>query len=202
MIINNKRIPQNFSDRRKYTDSDEEVYFSWWLDELQAAGLIERYTYNEDVFLLSDKVDNTYQEQLKTKVKDKSENLIKKHIYTPDFAIYWNDKAKGIFFGEGKQSNYPFILVKDSISYVETKGDFDFNNMTRLFTVNQKWLYDKEKTYINLLKISSKKNSFFDKTFTPKMYTIANKSKQKRKLHYKPKILNSYLTQYRKANKL
>lgn len=197
--LNPNEVPVSYEDRVQYYTSNEEVYFSWWVDELRLAGFIDKCTYNKDVFLLSDKVGNTYQEEQKEKIKTKKESLILKHIYTPDFTIYWNEKAKGIFFGEGKQKDYPFILVKDSISYVETKGSFDANNMIRLFTINQKWLYDKEQTYINLAKVSSKEGSFFDKTFTPKMYLMTNTRTTKkgdtryRTLGYKPKLLNSYL---------
>ena len=171
--------------------SKEELYFSWWLDEAEGKGYIAHWDYEVHSFDLSDKVTNTYTKQLKTKMKIVTETILQPHIYTPDFIIEWTDKAKGVFFGVEKQNGYHFKLEDDYVSYVETKGSFDSNNMTRLFSLNQKWVYQKHGVYINLAKISNKKNSFFDKTFTPKRFLLTDKSGKPRALKYEPKTLES-----------
>jgi hypothetical protein len=190
----------NFSDSFKKRESKlaskEEVYFSWWLDDAIKAGYVVKYSYEPEPLHLSDVVKNKYIKKLKTKNKNMEEKLLDKHVYTADFLIYWNDKARDIFFineNTKKQNNQAFTFVKENKSYVEIKGSFDNNNMTRLFRVNQKWVYDKLNVFVNLFKISNNKNSFFDKTFTPRRYLLTDGGGKKRKINYKPKNIFDYV---------
>ena len=78
-------------------DSKEEVYFSWWLDELQMAGFIRRWYYQAFSFSLSDRVQYKVKKPLKTKVRVDDKLLLHPHTYTPDFFIDWDESARGLF---------------------------------------------------------------------------------------------------------
>ena len=174
--------------------SNEEKYFAWWLEEAKVKGYIKEWSYEPKSFALSPKQTNKFTKQLKTKIKECEETILQPHIYTPDFEIVWRNKAIGKFLGGGKQKSQPFKLAKgfpNLISYVETKGSFDQNNMTRLFSINKKWVFQKYGIYVNLCKISTKKGSFFDKTFTPIRFVLTEKTKKIRKLGYKATFLNT-----------
>lgn len=171
--------------------SKEELYFSWWLDELKSKGYIKKYEYECESLELAPPLQNSYTEELKTKTKEKSETLIREHIYTPDFKIFWTEKAKGVFWDSGRQNIWPFRQVgEDLTSYVEVKGGFDSGNMTRLFIVNQKWLYSKLGIFVNLVKITNKKGGFFDKTFTPKRFMTTDLTNKPRKINHNPRFLS------------
>ena len=64
------RIKANILQGTQY-DSLEELYFSWWLTELQDLGYIDRFVAQPEPFDLSYRVsyDWTKETQLKTKLK-------------------------------------------------------------------------------------------------------------------------------------
>jgi len=174
-------------------DSDEEWYFSFYLDELYEAGYISEYELYPDSYILSDAVFYEYEKQLKTKTKMIVKKLMREHIYSPDFRIIWADKARGVFFdsiyGQTNLLKVPFITISDNISIVEIKPVFDQNNMTRLFITNQKWMYHKLGIYVQ--KIVPVK--LFEQTFTPKRYLLTDKSGKPRKLKYQPRSLETFV---------
>lgn len=138
-------------------DSNEEMHFSWWLDQLVEAGFVKSYTLHPDPFLLSDSVP---------------EHKIRKHIYTPDFKIEWKSCLECV-----------------SSDYIEIKPSFDSHNMTRLFTVNQKWVYAKYGIYVQ--KIVPEK--LFKQTFIPDRFLRTDSGKQKRKIKFKYVRISEYL---------
>lgn len=168
-------------------DSDEEMYFYWWLEELQEAGYIKKIVHHPMPYKLSDPVIGVYEKQLKTKVKNESEELMKGHIYTPDFLIIWNEKARGVFYehqcsyNRRKEKNSLKYLIGNTATVIEVKPLFDQNNMSRLFKINQKWVYDKHGVFVNMV-VPEK---WFNKTFTPNRFLTTNKSGKARKIKYK-----------------
>jgi len=181
-------------------DSNEELYFSWYLYELKINGFIEYYKPHPESFKLSDPIVNSYIKKLKTKDKNETEEVLKGHLYTTDFIIKWTEKARNLFFKELnnnskiKESNYQqFLIASDSlISYIEVKPIFDQNNMTRLAKINQKWVWEKHNIFINIV-IPDK---HFSKTFTPAKYMITNISGKSRKIRYKPiKTLKEFINE-------
>ncbi|MGB0405410.1 MAG: hypothetical protein ACPGDB_04400, partial [Fusobacterium sp.] len=71
---------------------------------------------------------------------------------------------------------------------------FDFNNMTRAFRINQKWMYDKFSRYINLTIVGNKKNTLFDKTFMPQRFRFTDKQLgRERALKFNVKYLDNIL---------
>jgi hypothetical protein len=182
-------------------DSSGEMHFYWWCEELINAGYIESVLTQPLEFQLSGAIGERYIKPMK-KVEDKvmEKIVMNPHIYTPDVQVKWTEKAENIFFIRFPQfrigNNKELLnLIKadcDMISLIELKPIFDQNNMTRLAVINQKWVMDKFKVFVNI-EIPEK---LFDKTFTPQRYLMCDVSTaKKRKINYKNIIsLNEFLT--------
>jgi len=177
--------------------SQEELYFQWMLDDLVKNNIITRYMYESNTFKLSDAHKYVYNKKLVTKLKPTELSLLDEHVYTPDFLIEWNSDFNGIFYryieNEGYTTKPPFFAVKSlkngkPYTFFEVKGTFDRNNMTRLFRLNQKWLYDKYKLYVHQVTIPD----LFKHTFTPERYLKTDSSRQLRKINFGVKSFDEY----------
>ncbi len=161
-------------------DSKEEVYFSWWLDDVHNAGYITEFDYHCENFLLSESAKYSHIKQLKAKIKLMPGVLLSAHFYKPDFKITWSDKAFNVFFGNHvKKSKYPFFSeCLGEPCYVDVKGGYEKqSSRTQVFTMNQKWMYFKYSIYIQ--KIVPEK--LFAETFYPSRYCHTDKSMKLRK---------------------
>jgi len=167
-------------------DSKEELYFSWYMEVLKSKGYIEQYGKIEDGYNLTEGLKREYLKPMKKASPKLMEQVIlNPSRYTPDFKILWNIKALGIFVSEinGGTNNKittPFIC-QDLYSSIEVKANFDANNMSRLVINNIKFLYEKHKVFVNLIKVPA----IFDKTFTPDRYFMTDETFKPRKLNYK-----------------
>lgn len=180
-------------------ESKEELHFSWALTELKDAGHIEWFEEQTPQINLSNSIWGIRTEIKKTKEKREDFQAMQRHIYTPDFLIKWKDtRLMNAFphYVKGGSPFWGFFNIDDKINYpdgfysiIEIKPSFDQNNMTRLFKINQKWIYDKHGIYVQLIK----PEVFFKNFFTPQRYLFTDKSKQKRKLKFTPTMLNEYL---------
>ena len=189
-------------------DSDEEKHFLAWLNELVKEGYVSSYDHHPSPFLLSSaKTYNVAIPRKTMSAKVETRELIKPHIYTPDFYVVWTDKAYGVFIEDIKSivtnRNVPFLANYDKnnnrfYSIMEVKADFDQNNMTRLFVINQKWILESGDIYIDLCKIPS----LFKKTFTPSSYLFTEKKHQPRKLKFTPLSLSDYVKLHTHEQKL
>jgi len=176
--------------------SNEELYFSWWCDTLKDKGIIKRYLYESNTFKLSEPKSFIYTKKLVTKVKTLKGSLLDAHEYTPDFIIEWNTEYDGIFYRDINKvySHKPPYFAMQSkknesvYSLFEIKGSFDRNNMTRLFRLNQKWLYDKYDLYVDLLIIPD----LFKRTFIPDRWFYTDSGRQPRKINFGVKRFNEY----------
>jgi hypothetical protein len=178
--------------------SENEKYFKWWLDELFEAGIIKGYEIQPDSFLLSHPAKYNYEKQIKTKVNMLKGHLFSKHIYTPDFKIIWvehnNAFCNQLFSGCNYKKLDRHIINQSGVSYIEIKPEFDQNNMTREFRINQKWLYDKHNIYINLIyPTAKKKKCLFSETFTPKKYFYTPSGRKRKVWHWEPRSLEQFL---------
>jgi len=203
-IVPAKKVTKKLSDKTDFPpgcESNEEMHFTWWLEELKEAGYVKQFTRAQS-FTLSEPVQYDILVPRK-KVDDKFEKreLLSGHIYTPDFFILWDKPARGTFI---RPAEYPMLpewkdipfpakydeVIDEYFSLVEIKPAFDQNNMTRLFIINQKWMMDKFGLYV--IKIIPKK--LFQHTFTPSRYLITDKSNKPRLLDYKTTSLQEYVT--------
>ena len=177
----------------KYKDSDfkssEEMYFSWWLEELVEIGYILDYKYEPEPIILSEAVNVEYAEVKKRVVNIKKHKLLHEKSYTFDFEILWDLNSEGVFYNSfygdvriGKPTLYPFEVgnVIYPRSRVEIKGEWDNSNMTRLFKSNQKTAFDKKGIYVSLTKMPS----LFKETFTPKRFLMTDKNVRERVIHW------------------
>jgi len=185
-------------------DSMEEMMFVWFCQELLSKGYLKVVYLFPITFALSNKQSYTCLKPLKTKVKEVTRGLTGGHVYTPDFLLVWSEKSEGIFYhnlkvaSEYKQS--PFLAqsfevkgAEETVSLVEIKPSFTKYNMDKLFYMNQKWLLQRFDLYTNLVRISNKEGSFFDRVFTPERYKLTDAGHRPRKLYYKPKSLEDFM---------
>lgn len=168
-------------------DSMEEMYFLMWVFELKEAGYISDIERSPS-FKITDGWVNEYTEKLKTKNKNKTQTILNPSEYTPDIVIKFKKNIdKFCWWKAGKKTNQPFIGMLGKV-YIETKGTFDANNMTRLFIINQKIMYAKYGIFVNLIKIPD----FFKNTFTPSEYLLTATGRE-RKLKFVPRTSEEYL---------
>jgi len=183
-------------------DSKEELYFSWYLNQLRNQGYIDSWDKFENVndpYPLTEGLVWDYVKPMK-RVEDKQleQVILAPSSYTPDFKIWWNPKARGIFvtdlnIGSTEKIATPFIS-QDSISIIETKGNHDNNNMTRLAINNIKFVYQKFGVFINMVKVPT----IFKNTFTPDRYLLTDKTLKPRTLHYGPRTLSEFTNKIQK----
>lgn len=186
-------------------DSNEELYFYWWVKELIEAGFIEKYVPHPTVYNLSEELKLPYHKPMKrVAAKEMWKTIINGHEYTPDAGIVWNDNAVGIFTYNLDQSPYMHlesnvptsrdyfdkIVSKRNKAIIEVKPAFDQNNMTRLAIINQKWVLDKYNKFVNII-VPQK---LFNETFTPKRYLLTNLSGKKREIKFKVRTLEEFVT--------
>ena len=188
--------------------SQEEKWMMSYLDELQLRGFIKYYTHQPDPFILSDQIEYKFRKEFKTKDDQIiNKTLINGHIYTPDFFIQWNEllNTKLVththkIFNDGIATKLPpFLCNMDGKSYVEVKGIFDRNNMTRLFTTRtQPWVFEKFRIYINLIKMPDLlKNTFIPESILSEFFYKRDTKKNKvgdKKYQWKYKSLKEFIT--------
>lgn len=185
--------------------SDEEMYFLWWLVDLYKAGYIHTVLHEPAPFELGDGMEHKWEEEMKTKTKYHTENVLQPNEYTTDFVVYWTPKAYGIFvvnlddkrkIMSGKKRTIDIGYERDRyhMAYCEIKGDFDNNNMTRLATINIKWVWHRYKVYVNLHKVPT----LFKKTFTPERYIYNNKNGKKRTIKFNVRSLEQFVISIQK----
>lgn len=180
-------------------DSSEEVYFLMWLFELSDLGYVKSIDRCPPIEL-SNKIGLPYSVELVRSKKEKVLFIVREHIYTPEFKIIWNKKAdflikrvsnpEGLFYDIGLRDTL-YLETATFETWLEVKPKFDQNNMTRLFKINQKWVYDKHGMFVDLVI----PETLFEKTFTPKDYLTTPTGKP-RKINYKPKSCQEWLKEY------
>lgn len=206
-------------DNQKYynglpVDSEEEVLTIMWLEELMVTGHILKIERAES-FELSAPVTTRYSEikQLKNSSKEieKEQSLLRGHIYTPEFKVTLSKEGfkllswrpfttvYGQYSEKNRKCESTFIGYLDNgdteVVYIEVKPSWDKNNMTRLFTINQKWLQHKLGIFVNLIQ----PEKLCEKTFTPKAW-LTTKTGKARVIHWDIRSLEDYLTTKNKSN--
>lgn len=153
-------------------DSKEEQWFSWWLDELRGKGFVSEYQRSVSIPLF----------------EANKELKLRAHEYTPDFLISWSPGAINGLKLDWKKD-------RPNLSEVEIKPSFDAHNMTRLFKLNQKWVYQKYGIYIELV-IPEK---LFEKTFCPDRFKYTDSGKGLRKLKQSYLNIDEYIKKCRET---
>ena len=177
-------------------DSNEEKYFSWYLDELTKRGILLKWGYHPKPFSLSDRTVRVYNKILKTKTIIKDSVILNKHEYQADFLLYWNPEWIDKFFMNLDEpvnhKDSPFIAQGGlNFSVIDVKGTFagPRNNSAITFPLNMKWVYQKYSIYVQ--KIIPDK--LFAETFTPARYLFTDVSGKPRKIKFRVRMLNKYI---------
>jgi len=186
-------------------DSEEERIFHLYLEELKTEGWVKDYTFHTKSFTLSEQVKYTWVKEMKSKKNEMESTLLQPHIYTPDFHVFWNKKALGIFYlnihdGKNKLDSVPFInnIGNDGYdvgSFIEIKPSFDFQNMTRLAIINIKWVYCEYKILVQKITPVAKTKCLFKDTFVPEKALLTKTGKNK-KYHFEIKSLEDYVRSF------
>ncbi len=174
--------------------SKEELYFHWYLLELENMGFIADIQYEPHSFPLFAPVINPWIKKLKTKDKQESYELLKGMRYTPDFKFKWLEKAKGVFIAVKYQNpkQKPFSGLAP-ICWVDVKGSFTSRESFRIFPLYQKMMWHIFDIMVDKVMIPQ----IFAKTFTPERYLLTDKTMKKRSINFKLKTLNGYFTDQR-----
>jgi len=191
-------------------DSDEEVFVAMWLQELQDNGLVNYWSKTEMPYPMTAGLQRDYikETRLKTKIKreTKTVTLLRRSEYTPDFLVNFTQEGRALFVGSLDPES---IFIPGMLFYrntpavvIEVKPIFDQNNMERLFKLNQKFLWERDKIFVNLVEPIG----LFKKTFIPlaaipyfqykvvtKKLIAKGKKKGDWKLDFVPKTLKQYL---------
>lgn len=170
--------------------SKEEVYFSWWLDELKREGYVKEYRYESRTLTLMNEVKLPWTKQMKTKNKVEEHHLFSATTYTPDFEIIWTEKAFGVFCDGVPCVERPYFMATDhnnllteGITLVDVKGDHSAgasrgNFSQYSFPYKQKMAWMTLGLYVQ--KVVPVK--LFRETFVPKRYFMTDGGGQARKL--------------------
>lgn len=196
-------------------DSEEERIFNLYCDELKEAGYIKEFNYHPESFVLSEAVKYICKLKTKTKGGTKIKTLLREHIYTPDFYIVWDKKAKGLFYTNtqiysdhpyGENLDDTFFIANelqfgiDDYSYIETKSSFNMQNMVREFFINQKWIWSKYNKYVQkVIPTASKGSCLFKETFVPKLALLTEKTKKPKKYNFPIRTLEEFVNEKTKG---
>ena len=146
-------------------------------------------------YLLCDPVQNTYAEQLKKGSKQVTQTVSLGVTYTPDYDIYFTEKALGLFCWElGSDKKWDkSLLVAQKVGELyraccEVKPDFQRASTTPKSVQSMKWLMQKKGVFVNLFR----PNRMFEGLFVPNKYRITERGTP-RLLKFKALNLQQYL---------
>jgi hypothetical protein len=174
-------------------DSIEEQMTVMYFEELIEAGYVEKLE-RAPTYTLSERLEHRYTQvvEMKTKTKEVEKNqvLLESHVYTPEFLVNWTHAGAALFVDRmNKKSKIDAHFIGAYRTLIEVKPNFDQNNMTRLFKINQKWMWEKHKLFVNLIQ----PHKLFEQTFTPTAYLKTATGKQK-VIHWKVRSMENYIT--------
>ena len=179
--------------------SNEELYTSWWLEEMKETGYVLDYSYESVEIPLCDPLRINYTKHYLTKknkipkTKPSEKNLLQGHVYTPDFTVRFTSELFNVLYGNLKEHLpretlfYTFRRFGNPI-YLEVKALQDRQNTLREFKINQKWMATIG-VFVNLFQ----PEKMFEKTFTPKRYYLTDKSMRPRKRKWEYKTLEEFI---------
>ncbi len=171
----------------------------FFAEELIKGGYAERVERSPS-YLLCNPVQHTYAEQLKRGSKQVTQTISLGVSYTPDFDIYFTDKALGKFCWElnsaVKWDKNLLVVQKVGNLYrgtCEVKPDFSRASTTPKSVQSMKWLMQKLDVYTNLFR----PNRIFEVLFVPDKYRLTEKGTN-RVLKFKALNMQQYLSSLKK----
>ena len=157
-------------------DSTEECDTLAWLSEACKLSVINDFAYQPPSFQLFDNVK--YQD-----INNKTKTLFREHEYTADWVLQFTPSAQ---LELAKEFKVPYSELSNANCsvFIDSKGTFNITE--RAFSYNQKWVWQKFKTFI--YKLVPKK--FFAKFGVPKACATTQKTKKPRKMFQGFKMLS------------
>lgn len=166
----------------------------FFAEELIKLGYVDRIERSPS-YSLCDPLQHSYAEQLKRGSKQVTQTISQGVTYTPDFDIYFTDKALGVFCWEiGSSRKWEkHLLVSQKVGELyraccEVKPDFSRASTTPKSVQSMKWLMQKHTIYTNLFR----PNRIFEGLFVPEKYKVTERGTP-RLLKFKPLSLQEYL---------
>jgi len=167
------------------------LYFA---EELIKLGYVERVERSPS-YSLCNPVQHSYAEKLKRGSKQVTQTISQGVTYTPDFDIYFTEKAIGIFcwvYGSCVKWEKNLLVAQNTGNLYkaccEVKPDFSRASTTPKSVQSMKWLMQKHNIYVNLFR----PNRIFEGLFVPTKYLLTERGTP-RLLKFKPKSLQEYL---------
>jgi hypothetical protein len=188
------------------TDSEDEVHFEMWLDELKDAGYIHSY-HRAATIEITPPIEFSYTVQGKNKQKTHSKNINRGISYTPDYVILWHDYAEGKFVVTKESvipkdldsSKFPkFIATRmgddnNLVSILDVKPDVPMKfvkfNTSYTFGPKQALLYLVYGIIVERVKVPT----LMKTTFTPNAFKYTPKTKKEKKLKWESRSMRDYL---------
>jgi len=166
----------------------------FFAEELMKEGYVAKVERSPS-YVLCDPVQNTYAEQLKKSSKQVTQTISLGVTYTPDYDIYFTEKALGKFcweLGSGeKWSKNLLVTQKVGDHYracCEVKPDFQRASTTPKSVQSMKWLMQRRGVFVNLFR----PNRMFEGLFVPDKYRITERGTP-RVLKFKALTLQQYI---------
>jgi len=186
--------------------SYEELYFSWYLDDLIKHGYVSKYELQPPAHVIFPRITIAWMEEMKTKLKINEHPVLQEGTYTTDFKIHWTKKALGVFCNGGASKRRPYFMGVQSHDFLEeyetevdVKGDNTSANVRGnhsmiTFPLKQKMLYTAKGIYAQ--KVIPVK--LFNDTFVPTRYFFTDGGKSTRTLTgiKKPLTITEYVKQH------
>ena len=203
--MSKKKIIKDLDTGQIFLSLDE-LYISWYLEELRVTGYVAKWAYEPKTFLLGEGdllIRRVEYKQLQTKVSKKESfpMLLGKHNYTPDFMVRFTDKAEDIFFNNFtnvKTQGIPFKLYKNFTSIIEVKFESGkFQGSKGKTNLSRKWMLDKLDKYVEEIKYKE----LFYSSFTPKRFQTKDGSRMKLQHTFTMQNLDDYVKTRKYINK-
>lgn len=155
-------------------DSKEELQFFYWLEEALANDLVKAFSYQPSEFFLSDKLSMSRTVvSKKGKCSEKEYTVLQPHIYTADFKISFTNKFIDLIKDTDAEKYFKYLLTIDKDIFLDIKGSFNRNGGDRVFSVNQKWVYQKYNVFVHKIV----PYDLFNATWCPEKCRLTDKKK-------------------------
>ena len=188
-----KPKPEWFASDGTKLASKEEMWFTWWLEDLVKAGYVEHWTYQPRAYPLTSDVVVSVAKKLKTKTSFKKKTLLQDSTYTPDFEITWRQNAIGLFHADTDLLQYPLPLFFGTHrnSLIDVKGGWSQDAKKAKFSLIQKMLYRFHRLYVNRVEIPK----LFGKTFSPSnpLFYLTPERQDMRKINHPVRTLAEFI---------
>ena len=197
IAVKKKAIPKIGTYLNIDYESSCELSCLFFAEELMKLGYVKKVTRSPS-YTLCNPVHNSYAEKLKRGSRLVTQTILQGVTYTPDYDIYFTEKALGIFCWDinsdikwNKNLLVAQKVEENEILYracCEVKPDFQRNSTTPKSVQSMKWLYQRHNIYVNLFR----PNRIFEGLFVPSKYLVTERGTS-RILKFKVLSLQEFL---------